>query len=422
MPQHFVNLPGAATLPTRQYQLTGQIIEDLIAESATGVVHGPAGTGKTYAVQAALEQVTKLSWEYGQAWLAGFGVTDLIVDRAHLLTCEQANAAAAAAGQAGATLWLLWGAGIDPYSPACDGPPHLVAGTRTPVISLWDFYQLLPAAPLSAAAAEPAQAGSWPPLPAADFTTFLAACRRYLPRREFTQVARLYYDTAEATDAWLDTYGPPRDPRDGQITAGFEAALTGWLRDSAIGPAPCGPAALVRLRAVQAALFVRAIALTWQPGPLGPQPASRLPGNLTPQVAGALQTAVRTAATALSLHLNQGPAFFGVLQLGDVAPDGSAIRVPADRARPPGPASYQSPAAFTAGCARRNSGAGASSRQPSPSASPAVPARCSPRTWPAGAPAAPPAATPTSCTPATRGRLRKNPCVRRSGAPHGRSA
>ena len=57
MPQHFVNLPGAATLPTRQYQMTGQIIDDLIAESATGVVHGPAGTGKTYAVQAALERL-----------------------------------------------------------------------------------------------------------------------------------------------------------------------------------------------------------------------------------------------------------------------------------------------------------------------------------------------------------------------------
>ena len=57
MPQHFVNLPGAATLPTRQYQLTGQIIDDLITELATEVVHGPAGTGKTYAVEAALEQL-----------------------------------------------------------------------------------------------------------------------------------------------------------------------------------------------------------------------------------------------------------------------------------------------------------------------------------------------------------------------------
>jgi hypothetical protein len=113
--------------------------------------------------------------------------------------------------------------------------------------------------------------------------------------------------------------------------------LTGWLRDSAIGPASCGPAAQVRLRAVQAALFVRAIVLSWRPGPLGPQPATRLPGNLTPRVAAALQTAVRTdaaAATALSVHLNQGPAFFSVLQLGDVAPDGSAIRIPPGQVRP----------------------------------------------------------------------------------------
>jgi hypothetical protein len=283
------------------------------------------------------EHVTELSWEYGQAWLAGLGVTDLIIDRAHLLTGGQADTAAAAARRAGATVWLLWGTGIGPYTPGCDGPPHLVAGTRTQVISLWEFYQRLPTAPPPAIADEPGQPGEWPPLPAADFPTFLAACRRYLPRREFAQAARLYYDTAEATDAWLDTYGAPRDPRDHQITAGFEAALTGWLRDSAIGPAPCGPAALVRLRAVQAALFIRAIVLSWRPGPLGPQPATRLPGNLTPEIAGALQTAVRTdtaAATALSVHLNQGPAFFSVLQLGDVALDGSAIRVPPGRPRP----------------------------------------------------------------------------------------
>ncbi|MGH3573329.1 MAG: AAA family ATPase [Pseudonocardiaceae bacterium] len=55
MPRHFVNLPGAATLPTRQFQLTGQIIDDLVEVSATGVVHGPAGTGKTY--EAALERL-----------------------------------------------------------------------------------------------------------------------------------------------------------------------------------------------------------------------------------------------------------------------------------------------------------------------------------------------------------------------------
>ena len=42
------------------------------------------------------EHVSALSWQYGQAWLAGSGVTDLIVDRAHLLTRDPADAAAAA--------------------------------------------------------------------------------------------------------------------------------------------------------------------------------------------------------------------------------------------------------------------------------------------------------------------------------------
>lgn len=57
MPQQFVNLPGAATLPTRQFQLAGEVIGEVTAELATGVVHGPAGTGKTYAVQAAVERL-----------------------------------------------------------------------------------------------------------------------------------------------------------------------------------------------------------------------------------------------------------------------------------------------------------------------------------------------------------------------------
>jgi hypothetical protein len=57
MPRQFVDLPGAATLATRQFQLTGQIIDDLVGAGATGVVHGPAGTGKTFAVEAALERL-----------------------------------------------------------------------------------------------------------------------------------------------------------------------------------------------------------------------------------------------------------------------------------------------------------------------------------------------------------------------------
>ncbi|MEV0633268.1 ATP-binding protein [Nonomuraea wenchangensis] len=57
MPVHFLGLRDAATLDTAQFQLTGRIIDDLIDYSATGVIHGPAGVGKTFAVDAHLERL-----------------------------------------------------------------------------------------------------------------------------------------------------------------------------------------------------------------------------------------------------------------------------------------------------------------------------------------------------------------------------
>jgi len=60
MPRQFVDLVDAATLPTGHFQLTARIVRDLVANAATGVIHGPAGTGKTYAVEAALETIAAL--------------------------------------------------------------------------------------------------------------------------------------------------------------------------------------------------------------------------------------------------------------------------------------------------------------------------------------------------------------------------
>ncbi|WP_150236378.1 ATP-binding protein [Nocardiopsis quinghaiensis] len=57
MPTHFANLTGASTLKTRPFLLAHRIVDDLVANQATGVIHGNAGTGKTYAVQAALESL-----------------------------------------------------------------------------------------------------------------------------------------------------------------------------------------------------------------------------------------------------------------------------------------------------------------------------------------------------------------------------
>lgn len=57
MPRHFTNLTGATTLKTGQFALAHRIVADLVDNLATGVIHGSAGTGKTFAVESALEDL-----------------------------------------------------------------------------------------------------------------------------------------------------------------------------------------------------------------------------------------------------------------------------------------------------------------------------------------------------------------------------
>ena len=54
MARHFLGLAGAATVPTEAFLLTHRAVADLAAHAAMGVVHGEAGLGKTFAVDAAL--------------------------------------------------------------------------------------------------------------------------------------------------------------------------------------------------------------------------------------------------------------------------------------------------------------------------------------------------------------------------------
>lgn len=52
--RHYLGLDRARTLPTPGLVATGQAIADLLDAGAMGVVHGPAGLGKTYAVETTL--------------------------------------------------------------------------------------------------------------------------------------------------------------------------------------------------------------------------------------------------------------------------------------------------------------------------------------------------------------------------------
>jgi len=52
--RHFLDIDGAATLPTEELSLVDQSVADLVRTQAMGAVHGPAGLGKTFAVERAL--------------------------------------------------------------------------------------------------------------------------------------------------------------------------------------------------------------------------------------------------------------------------------------------------------------------------------------------------------------------------------
>ncbi|WP_242911478.1 hypothetical protein [Actinomadura terrae] len=299
------------------------------------------------------ERRAGFTWELGTAWLNGTGARDVVIDRAHLLSADQLTQLAATAAAIGANLWLLWSAPTNPFHDHAVARVRGMFGDRTQMLDLWEFQQRLPPParpPLATGHTDPA---AWPVLPAADFTTFLAACRRRLSRADFAPVQAVFYDTAEATDAWyaavLDNpAGPHVRPTTGMTRAQVTGAVTGWLRDHTVGPAPTPRAALVRLRAVQAALLVRGILLRWQPDALGPDPAHRLPGDLTPDIAGRLHAIVRTdaaAATALSLHLNHTAYRLGELRIADVAPDGTQVRGPG-AGRHPVRRVYRLPGAF----------------------------------------------------------------------------
>ena len=54
--RHFLHLSGARTLPTDALGRVERAVSDLIEASAMGAIHGPAGLGKTFAVEQALSR------------------------------------------------------------------------------------------------------------------------------------------------------------------------------------------------------------------------------------------------------------------------------------------------------------------------------------------------------------------------------
>ncbi len=59
MIDHFLDLPDAAVIATDQLLDTKELVAELVEVKAMGAIYGPAGTGKTFAVDRALADVTQ---------------------------------------------------------------------------------------------------------------------------------------------------------------------------------------------------------------------------------------------------------------------------------------------------------------------------------------------------------------------------
>jgi DNA transposition AAA+ family ATPase len=66
VPHHYLDLGDATTVETDALGLTRRAVSDVCERRAMGVIHGPAGTGKTFAVEEAVEALPD-TW--GAMWL-----------------------------------------------------------------------------------------------------------------------------------------------------------------------------------------------------------------------------------------------------------------------------------------------------------------------------------------------------------------
>ncbi|MFJ2863982.1 hypothetical protein [Kitasatospora sp. NPDC087314] len=260
------------------------------------------------------------AWMTAAAWVRAGRIDHLLVDRAHRLTTSHTVKVIELATRTGADLWLIWSGpkALDKIARQLEA-----AGRHPAHLPLNAFYRHMPFPdPARTAPRQPDEdAGqpvtAWPRLPMTDFPLFLAVCRRHLPGEIFDALALVFHQQARHTRTWL--------------RSNARGSLTGYLRDVRLGTAPTGEDALIRLRAIQSALFLAGGHLSWQPALLGPDPAARLLTRLDHRTASTLRTVTDTtaaAATALALYFSSAPIGFDMIRYRDIAPDGSTFHLP----------------------------------------------------------------------------------------------
>jgi hypothetical protein len=267
-------------------------------------------------------------WPLARAWTVGHQPDYLVIDRAHTLPRPLIHALldlAAAAGAMG--VWFL---DATPDRTA-SGLARLDAAHERPqqLLNLGIMPRDLPA-PLDDLRIPPLT------LPDVGFLTFRAACQRLLPPADAALADSLWRVTFDRTYDWLqqiDVYDAPPAAgsilnQPGQFIHPLSVRLAASLYNASN---PAG--AVVRLRAVQAALLRHGLLLHHEPR-MGMLPGQMLGCPLTPDVAHTINRTLPTPdAAAAVLHLihpfqpDVRPArpWRRRWRLADIEPDGSLV-------------------------------------------------------------------------------------------------
>ena len=260
------------------------------------------------------------AWPLVELWMAAEEVRHLFVLRGHLLHPDRCRELTALGHRSGINIWLI--------GPPRSRPQQAPQGRRRPHRWTAETFTAHWANTTSTDEPDLDDAATFPEVPAEDFPTFRATCRRLLDTAGFEQVDHAYRQSMDDTDLWLR----PWDPR-GRRTAPPPLTLddlASHLQNLII--ASTGNAdAVTRLRGAQASCFRAGWLLGFDPVivnpkdgqvPLGPDldrtVASRLRRLCTPHSVAAM-----TLFLATHLHSEA----LSHLDIADIGDDGATVTI-----------------------------------------------------------------------------------------------
>jgi hypothetical protein len=186
-----------------------------------------------------------LIWDRVSDWIAGEEISDLIINRAHLLGSGHWSSLIEMAALNDCALWLIV------QQPTLGRTLSDTVRNWAVHPITWEEYESRwhdkSAFVASSGDDEGAEAELFPLVPEDDFLTFIASAERVLDRSDFRRAEGVYETEREASAVWLESVD-----RDESLS------WAGRIRESLVDSSSF-PEALTRLRAAQAALFVRGL-------------------------------------------------------------------------------------------------------------------------------------------------------------------